>query len=68
MNDYHNCIFVGADRLALASDEPAQVIVSTTYADCHPQRQLSWSFTNVTEMRRSMIRRWIEWKPVSPER
>jgi len=38
MNDYHDCIFVDADRLALVSDEPAQVIVSSAYAACHPQR------------------------------
>jgi hypothetical protein len=38
MNNYHDCLFAGADGLALVFDEPADVIVSTAYTACRPQR------------------------------
>jgi hypothetical protein len=38
MNDFHDCLFEGVDWMALVFDEPAQVIVSSTYTACRPQR------------------------------
>jgi hypothetical protein len=38
MNDYHNCLFVGADGMGLVSDEPAEAVVATVYAACRPLR------------------------------
>jgi hypothetical protein len=35
---YRNCIFASAARLAVVSEEPAEVVVRATYAACRPQR------------------------------
>lgn len=36
---YRDCIYTNAARLALISDEPAEVVVSAAYAACHLQRE-----------------------------
>jgi hypothetical protein len=38
LDNYRNCIFTNAARLAVVSEEPADVVVRATYSACRPQR------------------------------